>query len=58
MERGSNGEEEGEKEEGGESLEQLRFVFNLCDTDRDGVISVEEFRRIGLDHFDRTKVSI
>ena len=53
--KGVTGEEEEEEEE--DSLEQLRFVFNLCDNDRDGVISVDEFRRIGRDHFDRTKVS-
>ena len=52
--RGVTEEEEEEEED---SLEQLRFVFNLCDKDRDGVISVDEFRQIGRDHFDKTKVS-
>ncbi|CAI8011727.1 hypothetical protein GBAR_LOCUS7524 [Geodia barretti] len=50
--RGVTEEEEEEEED---SLEQLRFVFNLCDRDRDGVISVDEFRQIGRDHFDKTK---
>ena len=55
MERGSSGEG---GEEDGEALEQLRFVFDLCDRDEDGIISVDEFRRIGRDHFDKTKVII
>ena len=41
-----------------EALEQLRFVFNLCDSDQDGIISVDEFRKIGHDHFDKTKASV
>ena len=49
--------EEEEVEGDGDSLEQLRFVFNLCDRDMDGVISVDDFRQIGRDHFDKTKVS-
>ena len=48
----------GEADEDREALEQLRFVFNLCDGDQDGVISVDEFRQIGRDHFDKTKVHI
>lgn len=51
MERGGSGKADDE------ALDQLRFVFNLCDDDQDGVISVDEFRRIGYDHFDKTKVS-
>ena len=47
----------GQGGEGGEALEQLRLIFNLCDRDRDGVISVEEFRQIGREHFDKTQVS-
>lgn len=39
-----------------EALEELRYVFNLCDSDQDGVISVEDFRKIGREHFDKTKV--
>lgn len=46
----------GEEGEDGEALEQLRCIFNLCDSDEDGVISVEEFRKIGHDHFDKTQV--
>lgn len=53
MNMGGIGEEAGED---GEALEQLKFIFNLCDSDEDGVISVEEFRKIGLDHFDKTQV--
>ena len=51
LERGSSGED-------GDALEQLRFIFNLCDSDKDGFISVDEFRRIGHDHFDKTQVII
>ena len=44
-------------EAGGEdALEELRHVFNLCDSDQDGVISVDDFRSIGREHFDKTKV--
>ena len=59
VERSGSGEEEEEKEEGrgGESTEeQLRYVFDLCDGDKGGVISVDEFGQIGRHHFDKTKV--
>ena len=58
VERSGSGEEEEEEEgRGGESAEeQLRYVFDLCDGDKDGVISVDEFRQIGRHHFDKTKV--
>ena len=48
---------EEEMDGGEEALEQLRIIFNLCDSDRDGVISVDDFRRIGSEHFDKTQVS-
>ena len=53
-------EREGSEEEAedGGALEQLKFVFNLCDSDKDGVISVEEFRQIGLGHFNNPPSSV
>ena len=55
MEKGSSGEG---GEEDGDALEQLRYVFDLCDSDEDGIISVDDFRRMGRDHFDKSKVTI
>ena len=46
-----------EMDGGEEALEQLRIIFNLCDSDKDGVISVDDFRRIGSEHFDKSQVS-
>lgn len=31
-------------------IEQLKGIFDLCDRDHDGVISVEEFRSLGQQH--------
>ena len=41
-----------------EALDQLRVIFDLCDSDKDGFISVDDFRRLGSEHFDKTQVSI
>lgn len=35
----------------------LRTIFDLCDQDRDGVIAVQDFERIGRDHFENAQVS-
>ena len=35
----------------------LRTIYDLCNPDRDGVIAVAEFRRIGQQHFGRTQVT-
>lgn len=29
------------------ALEQLKWIFDLCDQDHDGLITVEEFRSLG-----------
>ena len=43
-------------EEGSQLSEQLKVIFDLCDADRDGVIAVEDFRRIALEHFGKNQV--
>ena len=35
----------------------LRTIFDLCDQDRDGVIAVRDFERIGRDHLENAQVS-
>lgn len=37
-------------------VEHLREIFDLCDSDRDGVITAEDFRLIGQEHFGKTQV--
>ena len=37
--------------------EHMKFIFDLCDADNDGVITVEDFRRIGLEHLAKSQVS-
>lgn len=52
--------EENSSGEGGyreEELKQLQVIFNLCDTDNDGIITVDDFRQIVREHFDKTQVS-
>ena len=44
-------------EEGKSAVEHLRMIFDLCDRDRDGVITAEDFRLIGQQHFGKTQVS-
>ena len=39
-----------------QGVEHLKTIFDLCDRDRDGCISAEEFRTIGLEHFGDTQV--
>ena len=43
-------------EEEGRFVAQLREIFDLCDADRDGVITTRDFRKIGQDHFGKTQV--
>ena len=38
-------------------VEHLRMIFDLCDTDRDGIITADDFRLIGHEHFGKTQVS-
>ena len=40
-----------------ETSVHLRSIFDLCDQDRDGVVSVEEFRELGQKHFGTAEVS-
>lgn len=35
--------------------EHMKFIFDLCDADNDGVITVEDFRRIGLEHLAKSQ---
>lgn len=35
----------------------LRTIFDLCDQDKDGVIAVRDFERIGRDHLENAQVS-
>lgn len=37
-------------------VEHLKTIFDLCDRDKDGCISAEEFRTIGQEHFGDTQV--
>lgn len=43
-------------EEGNSAVEHLKLIFDLCDGDRDGVITAEDFRHIGQEHFGKTQV--
>jgi len=40
--------EEGRDEPSVERMEYMQSVFSMCDSDGDGVISVDELRTIGL----------
>ena len=37
--------------------QNLRHIFNLCDHDQDGVVTVEEFRTLAQQHLDSAEVS-
>ncbi len=39
-----------------EGVEHLKTIFDLCDRDKDGCISVQEFKNIGLEYFGETQV--
>ena len=39
-------------------VEHLKTIFDLCDQDKDGCISAEDFRSIGLEHFGKTQVGL
>ena len=38
------------------SEDNLKEIFDLCDRDRDGYITAQDFRRIGKEHFGNTQV--
>ena len=38
--------------------EHLKLIFDLCDQDKDGLITAEDFRSIGHEYFGRTQVSL
>lgn len=39
-----------------QGVDHLKTIFDLCDRDKDGCISVQEFKTIGLEHFGDTQV--
>lgn len=39
-----------------QGAEHLKTIFDLCDRDKDGCISAQEFRIIGLEYFGDTQV--
>ena len=45
---------EGSSSRSGE--ENLREIFDLCDRDRDGYITAQDFRSIGNEHFGNAQV--
>ena len=36
--------------------DHLKLIFNLCDRDRDGFITAQDFRSLGNEHFGNTQV--
>ena len=38
--------------------QQLRHVFDICDVDRDGLVTAGDFRRLTQPHVDSEEVSI
>ena len=38
-------------------IDQMRVIFDLCDQDNDGLISAQDFREIGREHFQKPDVS-
>lgn len=38
--------------------EHLKVIFDLCDQDKDGLITAEDFRSIGQEYFGRTQVGL
>lgn len=36
---------------------QMKVIFDLCDQDNDGLICAEDFKKIGLEHFQKPHVS-
>lgn len=38
-------------------VDQMKVVFDLCDQDNDGLICAEDFKKIGLQHFEKPRVS-
>lgn len=41
---------------GRSSEENLKEIFDLCDRDKDGYITAQDFRSIGEEHFGNTQV--
>jgi Ca2+-binding EF-hand superfamily protein len=37
--------------------DHLKLIFNLCDQDKDGFISAQDFRSLGNEHFGNSQVS-
>lgn len=40
-----------------DGVEHLKTIFDMCDQDKDGCISAEDFRSIGLEHFGKAQVT-
>lgn len=40
-----------------QGVDHLKTIFDLCDRDKDGCISAQDFKSIGLEHFGETQVS-
>ena len=40
------------------SVEQMKFIFDLCDQDNDGLIHAQDFREIGQAHFEKPQVGL
>lgn len=40
------------------SAKDMKMIFDLCDEDRDGHISWQDFRIIGQEHFDKEQVMV
>ena len=36
--------------------DHLRLIFNLCDQDKDGFITAQDFRSLGNEHFGNSQV--
>ena len=36
--------------------DQLKLIFDLCDQDKDGFITAQDFRSLGNEHFGNTQV--
>lgn len=39
-------------------VEQIKVIFDLCDHDNDGLISAKDFKKIGLQYFEKPDVSL
>ena len=36
--------------------DQLKLIFDLCDQDKDGLITAQDFRSLGNEHFGNSQV--